>query len=369
MSRIWALLMCWLPMLCLSPSARAQCPIAFTSSTGHFIVFLDGVFQDVEPRRPQAVFQGGDALAYLSDAGDLKLFRSGKVLTLQGGEAVEVATSKHQLAWKTGPALRIPGPDGGRTICRNVGPFTVQDSIIVFHDRMQQTLSVHWNGGVRPVADVLMADGGVNWKSGPNTLLVYDEGHRRVLLFYRGNTSVLCHGADTARSQPGGDVVAYMDEYDDTFHVFDQGQVFDMDPFAPVSFQVGSGLVAFVTNTGNFRCYQGGRVWDIADHAPEEYWARDSLVIFRDNGGLKVYQAGKVDLLERAVPLQWSAIGGAVAWLDGNGVVKYHRSGQTVVVAAEPGIGAFDMVPGALSFRSRSGATKIWWQGRLYEHY
>ena len=358
------LLLC--PVFCTAQSAS---PVPLITSFDHLVVFQGGTFKDIEARKPRAIFQGGDKLAYLTDAGDLKLFQDGKVTTLQNGAPVEVVVSKHLLAWKTGPALRIPGDGGGKTLCRSVGRFTVNDSIIAFHDQMQQTLSVFWKGRDMPVADVLMSSDDVVWKGGSNTLLLYDLGHRQVLLFYRGRTSVLCNGTDPSRSEPGGDMVAYMDEYDDTFHVFDKGQVYDVEPFAPASFQVGDGLVAFVSSTGNFRCFQGGRLWDIAGYEPDEYWVRDSVVVFRERNDFKVFSGGAVETLERTMPAQWAVAGNMVAWLNVNGALQLFHAGQRTTVSKEAGLDHFDLYPGAVAFPSRSGASKVWWNGKLYEHY
>ncbi|MFT3885933.1 MAG: hypothetical protein QM724_11035 [Flavobacteriales bacterium] len=60
----------------LSLVLHAQSPVPILMADGmHFVVFQDGVFQDLEARKPQQVFQNGDRLAYISDAGDLKLLR------------------------------------------------------------------------------------------------------------------------------------------------------------------------------------------------------------------------------------------------------------------------------------------------------
>ena len=350
-------------------TVSAQTPVPVISSYGHLVAFENGSFRELEGRKPQAVFQGGDKLVYIADAGDLKLYTNGKLTTLERGEPAQVSVSKHLLAWKSGPALRIPAGDGANTLCRSVGRYTVSDSIIAYHDLMQQNLVARWNGRTIPIADVLMTSEDVVWKAGSNTLLLYDQGARRVLLFYRGKVSVLCNGTDPGRSVPGGDVVAFMDEYDDTFRVFDKGAEYDVEAFAPASFQVGEGLVAFVNSAGAFRCFQGGHMWDIMDFAPDEYWVRDSVVIFRDNDMFKVFSNGAVETLERNIPTQWAAVGGMVAWLDTRSVLQLFHAGQRITVSKEAGIGQFNLYPGTVTFRSNSGDTKVWWNGKLYSHY
>ncbi|MBK7287963.1 MAG: hypothetical protein IPI95_13175 [Flavobacteriales bacterium] len=235
---------------------HAQSVVPVITSYGRLVVFQKGAFQEVDARKPQALFPSGDRLAYLTDAGDLKLFADGKVTTLQGGEPVQVGMSKYLLAWRTGPSLRIPAAGGSKILCRSVGRFTVSDSIIAFHDQMQQTLSAYWNGRAVPIADVLMTSEDVVWKSGSNTLLLYDLGHRRVLLFYRGRVSVLCNGDDPSRSETGGDMVAYMDEYDDTFRVFNKGTIMRWNRSPRPAFKWGTALSRTWTVQGRSRVFK-----------------------------------------------------------------------------------------------------------------
>lgn len=358
-----------LTSVALTLFVQGQSPVPIVTSFGRFVVFQDGVFREVETRKPKQVFQNGDRLAYITDAGDLKLFVDGTITKLQGGEPVAVAGSKHMIAWKTGPALRIPKGAGAETICRSVGRYSVTDSIIAYHDQMQQKMMVYWKGRTITMADVLMSSEDVIWESGSNTVLLYDVGGRRVLLFYRGQITVLCNGDDPGRSMPGGDMVAFMDEYDDTFRVFDRGLLYEVDPFAPSSFQVGEGLVAYTSSTGAFRCFTQGHVWDVADFSPEQYWVKDSTLLFVDQGMFKVFTNGAVEIIERYVPNKWEAVGSTVAYLDASGVLWAYWDGTRTRIGRESGIKQFQLYPGVISYVSNSGDSKVWWNGKLYEHY
>jgi hypothetical protein len=67
--------------------------------------------------------------------------------------------------------------------------------------------------------------------------------------------------------------------------------------------------------------------------------------------------------------VQWDAVGGLVAWIDGRGELKALQGGKRYTVSREPGIRQFEVFPGVVTYRSNSGETKVWWQGRLYSHY
>lgn len=342
--------------------------VPLLSAYDHLVVFDQGVFHDVEPRKPQAVYPSGDRLAYMSDAGDLKLYLNGKVITLERGESVDMRTSRHLLAWQSGPALRMPSGEGATTVCTRVGKFTVADSIVAYHDLMQDRIGVWWKGRSFPIADVLLGNE-VPWKSGSNTLLLYDIERRQVLLFYRGQLTTLCQGADMSRSVPGGDVVAFMDEYDDTFRVFDRGNEFELEHFAPRNFQVGEGVVAFVNSTGAFRCYQDGELWDLMNFTPDDYWVRDSLVVFREGKHFKVFSKGVIETLDSRMPTQWHVSGGLIAWIDARGTLLAYWNGEKTRITQEAGIGEFNVYPGVVKYKSMSRDNKVWWNNKLYSHY
>ncbi len=348
----------------------AQGLVPFTTTYDRFVVFDNGTFNELEPRKPQQIFPNNDRIAYISAEGEFKLYSTGgKTVTLQRGETVDVRSSHHQVAWMVGPVLRIANEDGPLTICRGTGNWSVTDSLIAYHNTIDRTLNVWWRGRSFPVADVLMSSDAPQWKAGCNTLVFFDHTARRVYLFYRGETTELCNGVDYSRVAPGGDVVAYMDDYDDTFRVFDHGERIDLEPFPPQTFQAGLGIVGYVNNGGALRCYQDHKVVSLADFAPTNYWVQDSVMLFVESGMLKTLTNGKVDVIERYVPETWSVSGAMITYLDLNRQPRIYHRGERLTLSKEAGIKQVDLYTDAITWRSNSGMVKVWWRGKEYEHY
>ncbi|MFT3885932.1 MAG: hypothetical protein QM724_11030 [Flavobacteriales bacterium] len=288
---------------------------------------------------------------------------------LQRGETVDLQSSRHELAWKVGPSLRVPQGDGAVTLCRGTGLFKVTDSLVVYYDGMQRRLNAYRQGQVVPIVDALMVDDVSQLNVGVNLVSLFDPLGRRLLMFYNGNTSVVVQGVSEAPVASGCDVLAYVDERDGSFHVMDKGERQDVEAFAPNSFKAGNGLVAYVTNTGAFRCYRGGNVYPLGDFEPSAYWVQDSVLLFVDQGLLKTFANDRIEVVERYVPEQWSVCGNTFAYLDTNRQLRTYRLGVRTVVSKEAGIQQFDQYPGVLAYRSNSGVTKVWWRGKLYERY
>jgi hypothetical protein len=346
-----------------------QTAVPYTTASGHFGVFHAGRFEELDQRKPQVVFPNGERLAYLSEQGELRGWDAGQLMTYQRGEPVEVKTSRGMLAWKQGERLLLAGVAGPKTICHDAGQFSVQDSLVAYHNEIDRTLCVYWRGQVIAVADVLMASEAPQWQVGTNTLTFYNRDLRQVLLFYRGASQTLCENVDYARVSPGGDVVAYMDDSDDTFRVFDHGERIDLEQFAPIDFRAGLGLVGYTSATAALRCYMDHKVYSLAEFMPTAYYVQDSVITWVENGEWKTLNAGKVETLERFVPENWQVSGAMIAYQDLNRELRIYHRGKRVVLTKEAGVKRFELHGDAVVWQSNSGAVKVWWRGEVYERY
>ena len=357
-----------LPVLVAGLCSR-QVAVPYTTGSGRFGIFRSGAFDELETRRPQSVIPDGPRLFWISEQGELRAWDDGQVMNYQRGEPVDVKTSRGMLAWKQGERLLFAGVAGPKTICQDAGEFSVQDSMVVFHNEIDRTLCVYWRGQVIPLADVLMASEAPQWQAGNNTLTFYNRDTRQVLLFYRGGTEILCESADYARVSCGGDVVAYMDDTDDTFRVFDHGERIDLEQFAPIDFRAGQGIVGYTSATAALRCYVDHRVYSLSEYRPTAYYVQDSVITWVENGQWKTFNAGKVETLERFVPENWQVFGATIVYQDLNRELRMYHRGKRTVITKEAGVKSFGLFGNTVVWQSNSGTVKVWWEGHVYERY
>lgn len=356
-------------LVVIARSTTAQTAVPFIDQRGRTGVFVEGVFHEIEPRAAKTVYPNGDRLFYVSAEGDLRAFVDGRAQRVQRGEPGIAGGSRGQFAWTQGGMLLTFRNGSAEVVCRDVGHFTVHDSLIVFHNRMDRTLCVYWRGRSFPVADLLLDSDLPQWKAGPNTLVFYLRDQRKIVLVYRGETLDLCYGADYALVSPGGDLVAYMDDGDDIFRVYDRGERIDLEDLRPVNFSAGSGLVGYVSGTGKFRCYDGRRVVTLSDVEPSAYFVQDSVITWVEDGQWKTLHDGRAEVIERFVPENWQVSGAYIAYLDLNRELRIYHRGARIQVTKEAGVKRFDLVGDAVVWQSNSGTTKVWWRGKVYERY
>ena len=350
-------------------TVEAQDLAPFTTYLDRFVVFDAGRFEDLESRKPREFSVSGGRLAYVTDGGDLKLYEDGKVYPMERGTPVKMHGSGYTIAYTTGGVLKVAEAGEPRTLCYDAPAFEVKDSLVVFHDRREQSLSVHWRHRTFPIANVIMGDGSPDWAAGANMVTFFDRASRTAYLFYRGETTVFAESTNSVQVAVGSDILGWSEDRDRSLRVMDHGETFDLEPFPPVNMKAGSGILAYTTVGQALKCYQGGQVYTVTEFPPTSYHVQDSLLVFVDQGMLKVFQDGRVEIVERFVPEQWAIWGGMLVYLDLNRRIRLYHHGTRKQLSPEAGVARFDLYRGAVTYRSNSGATKVWWQGKIYEHY
>ena len=353
----------------LGTAIMAQGLAPFTTQLDRLYAFDKGVFHELSSRKPSMVRNIGGRLLYLTEAGDLVLYEEGRMQTIERGTRPNVIASDGMAAFYIGNTLKVIGTNGAKAVAYNCTDFNVQDSLIAFHDNAQHILGIYWKKQVLTVADVLSDSDRPQWLAGPNTFLFYDHDRRTIYLTYRGETFELCRSTDFARVSAGGDIVAYVSGDDQTFHVYDHGQDNMVHDFAPRNFQAGDGLVGFIDVNGALKCYNNSMVYDVSDFAPDQYWVQDSLLLFVEQGMLKVFRGDRIEIIERFVPEKWQVFGGLLVYLDLNRTVRSWQAGKRTQLSKEASIASFELHRDVVLWRSNSGSVKVWWQGKTYEHY
>lgn len=368
-------LMVAISLACLPWMACAQVVVPFTTANDRFGVFQAGRFQTLESRAPLSVWPMGERLAYVAHDGRLMLFHQGQALVLAQGLPADTASrsavvkaSRTTIAWRDGPMLRVAQDGRSHELGREVGSFSVHDSLVVFHDLAERTLNVLWKGRSFPVADVAHLTEAPQWKAGANTLVFHDRSSGKVHLCYRGEVRMLCDSAGHALVDAGLDVVAFMDDAADMFRVFHRGRIHDVEQLRPARFTAAAGLVAYISATGGFRVFQDGSVHRVSSSAPTDFFTRDSTVTWIGEGRWNTFCHGLVETIERYVPESWQASGTVLAYPDLNRELRLFRLGERTVVTTEAGIRHFLLVDDAVTWTSAEGDVRVWWQGRVYEH-
>jgi hypothetical protein len=347
----------------------AQDVTAFLDFRDRMIVFDHGVFSELDPLEPQAIGVGGNYVAYADAIGDIKIYRDGVTKRLDRSNVAFPEVTDDLFGFNVAGILKIHDGKNLHNLCGNTGGFVVEDSIAGWFDVNQSMVRAWWQGEVYDLVDALAIDPIQNWKSGDNLLAWVTNVERKLNVFYQGYIQSIADVFDEGLNyKAGADVVAYIDPRGMGLKGFYKGESYDLESFAPVSYQVGKGIVAWVDITGSLKVLESGKIHTAATYAPQEYHVKDSLVVFRDQDRLMVFQEGKVYEVERFWPTEWAASWGTMAYRGADSTVRIWKKGKEQVALREQTAQRFTLERGLLVMYMPLNTVKVWWRGEVYTH-
>ncbi|MEO8587886.1 MAG: hypothetical protein ABI432_00815 [Flavobacteriales bacterium] len=360
-----------LPIIVLFAHATfvsAQDPVPFTTAADRFMVFANGRFEKMEPRPPQRVFPMDEQVVYLDFEGRMKIFlaEGRRLYLLQEGGVGEVRTTRHRIVWNSRDTLKTLRDGHAAMLARNVERFTVSDSLVVVHDSAQHELNVLWRGRTIPLAVLEQGSAMPQWNQASNTITFFNKEARSLFLFYRGALRVLCDSTDVGIVATGGDLVGYWDGNKREFRAMYKGTDRFLSDLRPVSAKAGEGIMGFVDGTGMLKCFADGEVHTLTREMPSAYWVQDSLLLFVEDGGLRLFRSGGVAKVENYVPERWQVQGGDLVYLDINRELRGISQGERVRYGSEANIATFDLFGESLFYPSPTGLMTVVRKGRTY---
>jgi len=349
-------------------AVQAQDIGAFRDYRDFFHVFDRGTFTQLEALPPRAYALGGNYLAYASSNGDLKVYQNGEVRTIDMNIATPPVVTDHYFGYVSAGIFRLWDGRELLTLCANTGGFVVQDSIAGFRDVVNRMIHIHYRGRTEPVEDALLDEALNGVRSGDNILAWVSGMTKELKVHYRGEVWVLESPVDALKFWAGMDMLVYQDPSAKGLKTFYKGQVLDVEAFMPDKVEMGRGLYAYVDASNALKVFQGGKVNIAQSYAPEEYFVRDSLVVIKDQGELRIYKDGTTTTVLRYFPEMWQASWGTLAWLDVDGTIKAWHNGTISTVLQNEAVKGFTLDRGLITINLTNNKVKVWWNGTLYAH-
>lgn len=112
------------------------------------------------------------------------------------------------------------------------------------------------------------------------------------------------------------------------FHVFEGGQLRQLEALKVRSYQVARNHVAFVNNQGQFKLYEKGYAKLLSENVPEFYKTTDHLLIFGVGGNLYVYEDKRASVIGNFVR-EFAAGDSIIAFNNMNNIFTVYYRGRS----------------------------------------
>lgn len=338
---------------------------AYLDFRNRFFVFDHGETKELENYKVLSFQVGGICVGYHSYGNDLKVYYDGSVRTLEMVPPSEYIVTDYLMGYSMHSVLKVFDDGDLKTLCINTRGYIVEDSLIAYYDEVQQVLNVYHNGKTRTIEDGLLQWPISSYSSGDNILAYITEFDNKFKIYYRGEVLVVEDNVRETVYKAGRDIVGFMNLVTNAFMVFYKGQYYDLEAFAPISFQMGDGIMAYVNDQGDFKIFENGELVTISTFEPEFYMLTDSTLVFVEDGFLKTWCDGQVFEIERSVPPVYRVSEKTIAYIDWNNRIKAFRRCEFLDISYEM-VNSLDMIRNLIIFNVGVNTIKIWYNGKLY---
>lgn len=340
---------------------------AYNDNVRHFWVFEAGTFQELEYLEILEFQVGGIVVAYIDNSSTLKVYRNGEVESLMQGSPIKFEATDYLLGYSMYEQLNVYDNGKKQVLSTSCDGYIIRDSLIGWHDRLQNTIKVYYNGKTTTILDGLIYNPIQEFKAGDNTLVFVHSSSKTLYLYYLGELLVLDDFVQQIEFKAGRDIVAFIDVPDQAFNVFFRGEIFELETFQPKSFQVGDEMVAWVDNLGKLKLFDNGDITILSTYEPQSYTVEDRVVVFEEQGFFKTYCNGQIYVVERYMPQPYLIDYNTIAYLDENRFVKIFQNCETTPISFIP-VKEISLIRDLVIYVEGVNKTKVYFNGQVYEY-
>jgi len=330
-----------------------------------FYVFDSGQQKKLEHYKITSYAVGGNCVLYVDYSHNLKVYYDGKVKRLEEMAPTDYTVTDYIVGYSIYNVLKVVENGQQKVICSNVDQYVVEDSMVVYYDRVQQRLEAFYKDST-----VILEDGLLQWpvrsyRGGDNIFAYITSFDDKFKIFYRGRLMVINDFVRETVYKAGRDIVAYMNQPTNAFVVFYKGDFYVLEPFMPESFEVGDEMMAYVDANGAFKIFEEGELKLISSYTPDFYQLTDSTLVFGEDGFFKTWCDGSIQEIEKYIPELYRVSERTIAYTDINRRIKAYRKCEKINISYEM-VNSLDMIRNLIIYNVGVNTTKIWYNGKIY---
>ncbi|MCE3295824.1 MAG: hypothetical protein K0R65_1538 [Crocinitomicaceae bacterium] len=303
----------------------------FIDFNRYFRTFYKNSFRQLE-FQPIRSFEGSDTYTvYLDYRGDFKYYDGEKVQTISN-QSITYKLSDGQLAWTIGTGLFCLSGDEKIMLTVFADRFEVTDSLIVYEDTRFNSLNYRYKGENH---QLVQSTGDLQFplKLGDNTIVYKDNGDF-IKFLWRGTSYDYNVYTKAINFECGMDVICFNDPLNQSFAVFDKGQILDLESMFVKKYKAGRGFVAYEDQQGNLWYYKNGEKQQISNF-PSFWEVKDDLLVWGENSIVYAFYEGEKKQLANYTPADYKIKNSTIAFRNSMGGVSVFSQGKLEQVTTQ----------------------------------
>jgi hypothetical protein len=255
-------------------------------------VFDHAVTHELESQSVSDPAMGNDYMAYVDEKRSFILYYGSDKKTLEEIPPALVIPTDYALVYKTQRRLMICEKGEKKLLSKFAGDVFADDSIVVWNSELDGSIMAYSEGEISTVEAAVSSVAIKEGKTGAN-IFAYNDLNYDFKIYYKGK-SYATEGTRITNYGCGKDIVAFQDNYKNTFNVFYKGETKVISEKIVKQFVVCNELVAFVDENDNFFIYYQDHLVKIDTYAPDYFFGKDNIFCYSYQSLLKIVYEGKI---------------------------------------------------------------------------
>lgn len=297
----------------------------FVDYNRYFKTLYNGNFRQLEMQAIRSFEASDHFIVYLDYRGDFRMYDGEKLETLTN-QNITYKLSDGQLAWAVGTGLFCLNNGKKEMLTVFGNRYEIADSLIVYEDTRFNTLNCRYLG---ENIQLVQSTGELAFplKIGDNTVVFKDNGDL-IKFFWRGKSTELYVYTKDISFSCGMDVICFNDPLNQTFAVFDKGQILDVESMPVNKSKAARGFIVYEDRQGNLWRYQDGEKAQLSNFTANFWEAKDDLVIWEENSYIYTWYKGEKFKIANYIPADYKMKNGTFVFRNSLGGVSIYQNGK-----------------------------------------
>ena len=334
---------------------------AYSDYKNVFFVFDNGIKQQLEYLPVKSYYVGGNAVAYVNEGGDVKVYYKGISYDLYFTFPTQIIATNNLIVCYGSSILKVFDNGVIKTLSVNTTDYTVGDSIVSFYDNNNSSMNIYYKGKIIQLEDYIGGSGRAAMAGG--NIAVWATPGGNLSVFYQDRISELENSILTG--QLGNNVFAYTDVSTQEFKAFYRGTSYTLENLAPKTSHTATDMISYIDNMGNFKVFYDGKTTKLSSFEPIFYTTHDHLLVYGEQTSFNIFYKGKIYKLENYIPAEYRGNSNLLAYKDKEGYLHVFYDGQVQKITREK-VDAVELSGNTLKFYTGLNEVHFFSEGKLY---
>ena len=347
---------------CLTTLVVAQDITAFTDANRKLYMFNKGRINMVELQQTKDLQIGNHYIAYGNMRNDYFVIWEGIKQKIAQGQTIFFETDNILVATYTS-ILKVVDHGEIKNLTSYYMNFGYGDSLVLFQDRIGGHLKCYYQDTSVQIAQ-LVGNYTIDANQVGNNVFAYGDVAGNYYAFQNHKFYPLLSASVKPFFSAGLNVIAFNNTRDNTFNVYKNGEIYEIDSQEALAYKAGDNFVYYKDQSESSYVFFEDETYDLG-YELENVLIFDSIVAYNNSDYLNIWFKGETYTIYNTNKVNdYQVDGGILAYINNIGGVSAFVRGKETVITKQK-VQDFWLNGNTIVLKFSPSSYAIWWNGKL----